>query len=63
METASTEPIMIFYIAYAFIALATAIVIYGDDPFNRRNELIASAISGAAWPLLFTVKIISKILN
>ena len=63
METASTEPTMIFYIAYAFIALATAIAVFEDTPFNRRNELIASAITGAMWPLLFTVKVISKILK
>jgi hypothetical protein len=63
METALTEPTMLFYIAYAFIALATAIVVHDDTPFNRRNELIASAIAGTAWPLLFTVKIISKILH
>ena len=63
METASTEPIMIFYIAaYAFIALATTIAVY-DFTAPSRNELIASAITGAAWPLLFTVKIISKILK
>jgi hypothetical protein len=54
---------MIFYIAYAFVALATAIVVHDDTPFNRRNELIASAIAGTAWPLLFTVKVISKILK
>jgi len=54
---------MIFYIAYAFIALATAIAVFEDTPSNRRNELIASAISGAAWPLLFTVRIIAKILK
>jgi hypothetical protein len=54
---------MIFYIAYAFIALATAIAVFEDTPFNRRNELIASAITGAMWPLLFTVKVISKILK
>jgi hypothetical protein len=59
----STEPTMIFYIAYAFIALTTAIVVYDDTAFNRRIELIASAVTGATWPLLFTVKIISKILN
>jgi hypothetical protein len=54
---------MIFYIAYAFIALTTAIVVYDDTAFNRRIELIASAVTGATWPLLFTVKIISKILH
>ena len=53
---------MIFYIAYAFVALATAIAIY-DVTAPSRNELIASAITGASWPLLFTVKIISKILK
>jgi hypothetical protein len=54
---------MLFYIAYALIALATAIVVHEDTPSNRRNVLIASAILGATWPLLFTVKIISKILK
>ena len=53
---------MLFYIAYAFIALATAIAVY-DGTAPSRNELIASAIAGAAWPLLFTVRIIAKILN
>ena len=54
---------MIFYIAYAFIALATTVAVYDDTAFNRRNELIASAVTGAWWPLLFTVKIIYKILK
>ena len=53
---------MIFYIAYAFIALATAIAVY-DVTDHSRNELIASAATGAAWPLLFTVRIIAKILK
>ena len=54
---------MLFYIAaYAFVALATTVAVY-DGTAPSRNELIASAITGAAWPLLFTVKIISKILK
>ena len=62
METASTEPTMLFYIAYAFIALATTIAVY-DVTAPSLIELIASAITGAAWPLLFTVKIIVKTLR
>lgn len=57
---------MLFYIAYAFISLATAIAVYDDDRhLNQvpRNELIASAIAGAAWPLLLTVRVIAKLLN
>ena len=54
---------MIFYVAYAFIALATAIAVHNDNNSNRSAELIASVIAGAAWPLLFTVRIIVKVLN
>jgi hypothetical protein len=53
---------MIFYIAYAFVALATTVAVY-DGTAPSRNELIASAVTGAWWPLLFTVKIIYKILK
>ena len=55
---------MLFYIAaYAFVALATTIAVHNDDNPNRSAELIASVIAGALWPLLFTVRIIGKILN
>jgi hypothetical protein len=55
---------MIFYIAaYAFVALATAIAIHDDFNPDRSRELIASAVAGALWPLLFTVRIIVKILG
>lgn len=55
---------MIFYIAaYAFIAVATAYVVYDGTTSNPRTERIASVIAGATWPLLFTVRIIGKILN
>ena len=54
---------MLFYIAYAFIALATAIVVYDDERYPRQAELIASAIAGAVWPLLLTVRVIAKLLN
>ena len=55
---------MLFYIAaYAFIALATTIAVHNDNNPNRSVELIASAIAGATWPLLFTVRIIVKILS
>ena len=54
---------MLFYIAYAFIALATTVAVYKKDDSNPNGELIASVIAGAAWPLLFTVRVISKILN
>jgi hypothetical protein len=55
---------MLFYIAaYVFIALATTIAVYNDDNPRRGIELIASAIAGALWPLLFTVRIIVKTLR
>ena len=54
--------VMLFYIAYAFISLATAIAVYDGGRYSR-NELIASAITGAAWPLLLTVRVITKLLN
>ena len=56
---------MALYItAYAFIAIATMIATYdGNSSFPHRNELIASAISGALWPLLITVRIIAKLIK
>ena len=54
---------MLFYIAYAFIAVATAYAVYDGTAPNPRAEQIASFIAGATWPLLFTVRIIGKILN
>ena len=54
---------MLFYIAYAFISLATAIAVYDGNDRYSRNELIASAITGAMWPLLLTVRVIAKLLK
>ena len=55
---------MLFYIAaYVFIAVATTIAVYDGTGSNPRAERIASVIVGATWPLLFTVRIIGKILN
>jgi hypothetical protein len=54
---------MLFYIAYAFVALATTIVVYDPNSFPVRNELIASMFTGAVWPLLLTVRVIAKLLN
>ena len=55
---------MLFYIAaYVFIAVATAYAVYDGTAPNPRAEQIASVIAGATWPLIFTVRIIGKILN
>ena len=54
---------MLFYIAYAFIALATTVAVYKKDDSNPTGELIASVVAGALWPLVFTTRIIGKILN
>jgi hypothetical protein len=54
---------MIFYLAYAFISLATAIAVSGSGAFHRSPGLIGYALIGASWPLLFTVRIIHKIID
>jgi hypothetical protein len=55
---------MIFYIAaYTFVAIATTIVVYDPNGFPVRNELIASMFTGAMWPLIFAVRIISKLIK
>ena len=54
---------MIFYIAaYAFVALATAIAIFDHDNYRVRFELFSSAAIGAMWPMLFAVRIITKLI-
>ena len=55
---------MLFYIAaYAFIAVVTACAVYDGTTSDPRAEQIASIIAGAMWPLLFTVRVIGKILK
>jgi hypothetical protein len=52
---------MTFAIVYVFIAVCTSIAVV-KAPYDD-SEIIASGLAGLVWPLLFTVRIISKIFS
>ncbi len=55
---------MTFYIVgYIFISLCTAVAIIDANDARNTNEWIASIIVGFLWPMIFTIRIIRKILN
>jgi hypothetical protein len=60
----TTPELMTFYIVgYIFISLCTAVAIIDANDARNTNEWIASIIVGFLWPMIFTIRIIRKILN
>ena len=53
---------MTFTIVYIFVAVATFIAVKSPNDYTV-SDLIASLITGAIWPLTFTVRIITKIFS
>ena len=55
---------MITYISiYTFIGVATFLSIYSANDRGVLTEIIACAVVATAWPLLFTARIIKKIIR
>ena len=53
---------MTFTIVYIFIAVATFIAVKSPTD-HTVSDLIASAVAGVIWPLVFTSRIIAKIFS